>query len=178
MSNTSINFWHERTSILDFITDGRPQILGKGRTTSEHINRLERMQHAEGRHFYAVTITFHDKTLRRRGLHMPKVPECQFRFISPHIESDFKGFDYCFWTEWTKNGMIHFHGVISHKTIHISNSLILHSVRTILSNKYGKMNANSSAVNDVTDFRKFLDYCSKEDNHILSNIFDDSESNS
>lgn len=168
----SLNFkTYKHTSISNFIDIGlRSDPLGKGpQSSSDAIKRLETLKHVDGHHFYGVTITFSPKCLRKKNIYISDyIPQAQFNIMAPIVDSMFEDFIYCFWAEWTKKGLIHFHGVVAHPMYKIENSLVLHSIRKVL-RTFGKMNDNSSAVNSVSDFRKFLEYCSKEDNQIIYN---------
>lgn len=172
----SLNFKCYKKSALSnfFPIDGQgSDPLGKGPLNSaDAIKRLEQLKHIDGHHFYGITITFSPKCLLKKQIFIQDyVPTAQFNIMAPMIESLFEGWLYCFWAEWTKKGLIHFHGVAAHPNYKIENSMVLTTLRKVL-RTFGKMNDNSSAVNSVSDFRKFLEYCSKEDNQMIHNLLE------
>ncbi len=163
----------EHIPITMYLDDGGPDILGRGPQNDKHLLcTLNETYHDDLNDFYpyGITITFSNASLVRKGILIRnKPPMLQFSIIKPYIENTFRGFNYAFWSEWTKKGMIHFHGVVWHDHYETHNSVLLHSMRTLLG-RFGKQNNNSNAVAPVSDWDKWIDYCSKEHNWTISNI--------
>lgn len=163
------------TTISDLLNLDGPTPLSEVRPPSEVKALLDEQRFAYDHYFYGVTITVHP------GFRLPRTkyaiaklsPKQQFQKIKPLIEKTFEGFIYCFYTEYTQKGVIHFHGVAAHPSYKQRNSTVESTLKYQLS-YFGTRNSNRDAIAPVSDWTKWWNYIQKENGNVLINTSIDS----
>ena len=93
-------------------------------------------------------------------------PNFQFILTAAYLKQLFKSFHFLLFEEYTKKGLIHWHGVIWHPVYKIPNS----KVKTVLKGKLkrcGKANLNNQSIDIVNDIDAWSKYILKESGNFI-----------
>lgn len=130
---------------------------------------------------YGVTITFSPKKRFNAQL-ISKIdsavtlgnlpPNVQFVLTAAYLKELFKSFHFLLFEEYTKKGLIHWHGVVWHPSFKIPNS----KIKTVLKGKLkrcGKANLNNQSLDIVNDIDAWVKYIMKEDGNFICSLVND-----
>lgn len=124
---------------------------------------------------YGVTITFSPKkkfpvSLITDNDNVVKLGDLsinfQFILTAAYLKQLFKSFHFLLFEEYTKKGLIHWHGVVWHPIYKIPNS----KVKTVLKGKLkrcGKANLNNQSIDIVNDIDAWSEYILKESGNFI-----------
>lgn len=127
---------------------------------------------------YGITITFPDRAkfkplvedlVKPKSDALYKLP-VNYQFLLTHdfIQKTFKDFQYLLYEEYTKKGIIHYHGVIWHPKYKVENSRILASIFKKL-RRCGKANCTSNSLQKISNIDSWSSYILKEQGYFVCN---------
>lgn len=126
--------------------------------------------------WYALTVTVDRHAKYKNRLIYKMLPHEQINAMYTKLKTIFDdGFNYYFRFEFTKKGIIHAHGIVSHKTYKSYNDIVMHTIKQTIQRIFGRI----QDCRPVSNMKSWMDYINKEyreDNKIgITNIDSDME---
>lgn len=136
------------------------------------------MQLHQEEFLYGITITFSDKArfdnpIKREGQQKSgalysQSTNSQFLLTNRFIQKTFKEFHFILYEEYTRRGIIHYHGVIWHPLYKVENSRIKASIFKKL-RRCGKANLSSNSLQKISSIESWTNYILKEQGYFVCN---------